>query len=88
LAEKPVAHPTDWPHSNRSNECAAFPFRVRYHNTPTPEQIAWRERFDELLTKWRTGLPSEKLQIQVELSDLVTELIASALGKKFKPALN
>jgi hypothetical protein len=44
---------------------------MRLPHTPTPEQIAWRERFDELLSKWGTALPSEKLQIEGELSDLV-----------------
>ena len=51
---------------------------------PTPEQIARRERFNRLLTKWRTALPSEKPQIQADLSEMVNALLAVlAKRKKF-----
>jgi hypothetical protein len=57
----------------------------------TPEQIAWRERFDELLNKWRTALPKEKLQFQVDLSDMVVAALMarrSPSARNFRPTLN
>jgi hypothetical protein len=36
------------------------------------------ERFDELLKKWRIASPIEKLQIEVDLSLVVNELMNRA----------